>query len=79
MNRRERGTVLMTQEQIDRINELYRLSKRPGGLSEDERAEQAALRGAYIRAMKESLTSQLDHTYLVEEDGSKTPLKHNPK
>ena len=34
----------MTQEQIQRIGELYRKSQTPEGLTEAERAEQAFLR-----------------------------------
>lgn len=44
----------MTNEKIARINELARKS-RAQGLTEQERAEQAALRREYIDAMKRSL------------------------
>ncbi len=65
----------MTQQQIDRINELSRKQRGPCGLTEEEKAEQAALRKAYLEAIRRSLTAQLDNTYLVDEQGNKTPLK----
>ena len=52
----------ITQEQIDRINALARKSRTPEGLTPEEREEQAALRRAYLDAVKASLTAQLDHT-----------------
>ena len=38
----------MTQEKIQRINELAKKSRTPEGLTEQEKAEQAALRQEYI-------------------------------
>ena len=64
----------MTNEKIARINALARKS-RAQGLTEQERAEQAALRREYIDAMKRSLKVQLDSTVLVEPDGTRRPLK----
>ena len=64
----------MTNEKIARINELARKS-RAQGLTEQERAEQAALRREYIDAMKRSLKVQLDSTVLVEPDGTRRPPK----
>lgn len=64
---------MITQEQINRINELARKSKAEG-LTEEEKAEQAVLRRAYIDAVKASLTSNLDHTYVVDEKGNKRKL-----
>ena len=64
----------MTNEKIARINELARKS-RAQGLTDQERAEQAALRREYIDAMKRSLKVQLDSTVLVEPDGTRRPLK----
>ena len=65
----------MTQQQIDRINELARKSKAPGGLTEEEKAEQAVLRRAYIDAVLGNLKGQLDNTYIVDEQGHKRKLK----
>ena len=66
--------MTITKEQIDRINELARKSKTEEGLSEEERAEQAGLRRRYIDSVKASLRANLDHTYLVDEQGNKRKL-----
>lgn len=60
----------MTQEKIDRINELAR-KKKAVGLTEEELHEQAVLRREYIESYKQSLVSQLENTYIVEPDGTK--------
>lgn len=65
----------MTQEQIARINALAKKSRMPQGLTAAEREEQAALRRAYIDAMKQSLRAQLDNTVVVDETGKRRPLK----
>nr|WP_325181950.1 DUF896 domain-containing protein [uncultured Oscillibacter sp.] len=65
----------MKQEQIDRINELARKAKTPEGLTEEEKAEQAVLRRAYIDSVLGNLRGQLDHTYIVDEQGNKRKLK----
>ena len=65
----------MDQKQIDRINELARKAKSPEGLTEWEAAERAALRREYIDAVPGSLQGQLDHTYVVDEQGNKRRLK----
>ena len=65
----------MTQEQIGRNNELARKAKSPGGLTEAEKAEQAVLRRAYIDSVLGNLKGQLDHTYIVDEQGNKRKLK----
>jgi uncharacterized protein YnzC (UPF0291/DUF896 family) len=68
----------VTQEQIDRINALARKSKAEG-LTPAEKAEQAKLRRLYIDAVKASLVSQLENTYIVDEQGNKRKLPHkNP-
>lgn len=64
----------MTKEKIARLNALAQKS-RIQGLTEQEKAEQAALRREYIDAMKRSLKAQLDSTVLVEPDGTRRPLK----
>ncbi len=64
---------MVTQEQINRINELARKSKTVG-LTEEEKTEQAALRRAYIDSVKASLVSNLDSTYVVDEKGNKRKL-----
>lgn len=65
----------MEQHKIDRINELARKARTPEGLTEWERMEQAALRREYIDSVLGNLKSQLDHTYVVDEQGNKRKLK----
>ena len=66
---------MITKEQIERINVLARKSKTPEGLTDEERWEQADLRRRYLDSIKESLTSQLDNTYVVDEKGNKRKLE----
>ncbi len=65
--------ITLTQEKIDRINALARKQKSEG-LTDEEKAEQAALRREYIEGYKRSLVSQLENTYIVEPDGSKRKI-----
>ena len=64
----------MTQEKINRINELARKQKAEG-LTEAEKNEQYKLRREYIDSFKASLVSQLENTYIVEPDGTKRKVK----
>ncbi len=64
----------MTQEKINRINELAKKQKSVG-LTEEEKKEQAILRREYIEGFKQSLVSQLENTYIVEPDGTKRKVK----
>lgn len=64
----------MTKQQIDRINELAHKAKSVG-LTEEEKAEQAVLRRAYIDSVLGNLKGQLDNTYIVDEQGNKRKLK----
>ncbi len=66
---------MITDEKVARINELARKARTPEGLTEAEQAEQAALRREYVDAVKASLQSQLDHTTVIEPDGTKRKLK----
>ena len=66
---------MITQEQINRINELARKSKTEG-LTEEEKQEQAVLRRAYIDSFKASLVSNLENTYVMDEKGNKRKLGH---
>lgn len=61
---------MITQEQINRINELARKSKAEG-LTEEEKIEQKALRAEYVKAFRQSLECQLESTIIVRPDGSK--------
>ena len=65
----------MTQEKIDRINELARKAKTPEGLTPEEVAERDVLRREYIDSYKRSLIGQLDNTYIQYPDGSKKKLE----
>lgn len=58
---------------IARINELAKKAKTEG-LTPEETAERDKLRRIYIDSVKASLTGQLDNTYIVRPDGSKTKL-----
>ncbi len=64
----------MTEEKINRINELAR-KKKSVGLTDAELHEQAILRREYIDSFKASLVSQLENTYIVEPDGTKRKVK----
>ena len=64
----------MTQEKIDRINELARKAKTPEGLTPEESAERNILRREYIDSFKRSLVGQLDNTYIQYPDGTKKKL-----
>ena len=64
---RKRST--MNQEQIDRINALYRKSKAEG-LTEEEKKEQALLRKQYVADVKRNLAAQLNNIDMVNPDGS---------
>ncbi|MGM9606888.1 MAG: DUF896 domain-containing protein [Oscillospiraceae bacterium] len=66
---------MITKEQIKRINVLARKSKTPEGLTEAERREQADLRRRYLDSIKESLTAQLDNTYVMDAQGNKRKLE----
>ena len=59
---------------LDRINELARKQKTVG-LTDEERQEQATLRQEYIAAFRQSLRSQLDSCYVLDEKGNKMPVK----
>ena len=70
----------MTEEKIERINVLYRKMKAEG-LTEEEKAEQQALRREFIDDFKRNLRGNLDNISIKEEDGSITNLgeKHGLK
>ena len=65
----------MEQTKIDRINELARKAKSPEGLTQQEEQERAALRREYIDSVLGNLQGQLDHTYVMDEQGNKHKLK----
>ena len=59
---------------IARINELARKSKTVG-LTEEETAERDKLRRIYIDSVKANLVGQLENTYIVRPDGTKTKVR----
>ena len=63
----------MKQERIGRINTLYHKSQSVG-LTEEEKAEQAALRREYIESIRNSLRGHLNSISIVEKDGTITDL-----
>ncbi|RGX95003.1 DUF896 domain-containing protein [Roseburia sp. OF03-24] len=65
--------ILMKQEQIDRINALYRKSQAEG-LTAAEKEEQAMLRKAYVADVKRNLVAQLNNIDMQNPDGTVTNL-----
>ena len=65
---------MITQKQIDRINELARKSKTESGLTAEEKEEQAELRKQYVEAMRASLRGHLENTVVIYPDGSRKKL-----
>ncbi|MBR1527963.1 MAG: DUF896 domain-containing protein [Oscillospiraceae bacterium] len=64
----------MEQNLIQRINELARKSKAEG-LTDQEKLEQQKLRDQYRAAFRRNLADQLEHTYIMDENGNKRKLK----
>lgn len=58
---------MITQEQIDRINELAK-KKKTLGLTEEEQAEQKRLYREYIDAFRANLKAQLETIEVVDDD-----------
>lgn len=63
----------MKEEKIERINVLARKAKAEG-LTDEERAEQQALRREFIDDFKRNLRGTLDNISIQENDGSITNL-----
>ena len=61
-------------EVIARINQLAKKAKTEG-LSEEELQERDKLRRIYIDNIKAGLVGQMENTYIVSPDGTKTKLK----
>lgn len=64
---------MITQEMINRINELYHKSQ-DAGLTEEEKEEQKELRQKYIEAIRVNMRANLNNISIQEEDGSITDL-----
>ena len=69
----------MTQDKIDRINELARKQRTEEGLTDEERAEQQKLRSEYINSIKRNLSLQLENTVIVDEKGNKRKVQKKEK
>ncbi len=63
----------MDKEKMDRISELTRIS-RERELTEDEKAERAALRAEYIQDWRRGAIDVLENTYIVDDKGNKRKL-----
>lgn len=70
---------MINDEMIARINYLAKKSKSDEGLTEAEKLEQTELRALYIKAWKQSLTSQLENTYILDEKGNKRKVQRKKK
>ncbi len=64
----------MEKSKIDRINALAKKSKTEG-LTEEEKAEQKALREEYLAGFRANLRGILDNTYIQNPDGTKTKVE----
>ena len=71
--------IKMEKEKLERINALARKSRTEEGLTDEERAEQAALREEYILEFRASMTGILDNTYIQRENGVREKLKRSDK
>ncbi|MBQ8163344.1 MAG: DUF896 domain-containing protein [Clostridia bacterium] len=64
----------MEKEKIERINFLAR-KQRESGLTDEEKAEQAALREEYILGFRASIRGIMDNTYIQYPDGTKKKVQ----
>lgn len=61
------GDILLTQEKMDRINELAK-KKKTLGLNEAEAEEQKALREEYLVSFRKSFRARLENIDIVYKD-----------
>ena len=64
----------MTEELLNRINELARKS-RTEGLTEQEKAEQAELRQQYIKGFRQGFENTMNNVYIIDKDGNKKKVE----
>ena len=69
----------ITEEEIKRINELYKKQKSEEGLTGEEAAEQKELRAKYVASVRENLRANLDSIKVKRPDGTIEPLKRTIK
>jgi uncharacterized protein YnzC (UPF0291/DUF896 family) len=65
---------MVTQKDLDRINELYRKSKAEG-LTEAEAEEQKKLRKEYVEAFRNNLRGTLESIKIQNPDGTMIDVK----
>lgn len=65
----------MEKEKIERINALAAKAQSPDGLTEEEKAEQKALREEYLAEYRRALRGQLENTVIERPDGRKERLR----
>ena len=68
----------MEKAKLDRISELSRKS-RVQPLSEEEKAEQQALRQEYLDDLRGNLRSTLQNTVIVRPDGTREKVSERKK
>ncbi len=64
---------MITQEMIDRINQLYHKSQ-DVGLTQEEKLEQKELRQEYIQTIRTNMRANLNSISIQEADGTITDL-----
>ena len=64
----------MEKEKIARINALAHKAK-TSGLTETELAERDALRQEYLADIRAAMIAQLEHTTVIEPDGTRRKLQ----
>ena len=67
---------MITEKDIQRINELHHKSKNEG-LTDAEKEEQQTLRKAYIEAMRGHVRNHLENIIIQRPDGSREKLRKN--
>lgn len=67
---------MITQDQLNRINELAK-KKKEAGLTVEETEEQAKLRELYLEDFRARFKQQLDQIELVDEDDPRLNKKLN--
>ena len=64
----------MEKRKLDRINELARKKKNGVTLTEEELAEQTALRKEYVEEFRRGTIAALENTYLQRPDDTREKL-----
>lgn len=67
---------MLSDLELNRINELAKKSKTEEGLSVEEKEEQKALRQKYINSLRSSFTNQITSLKVIDPEGTDvTPEK----